>query len=66
MRQLTIDGREVITHSLPSAGGTEGKQGAETEQMPLFSVPQTIPGQLGFPQVDLTDDAGSAKHHEGA
>lgn len=44
MRQLTIDGREVITHSLPSAGTTEGKQGAETGQIPLFSVPQTNAG----------------------
>lgn len=61
MRQLTIDGREVITHSSAKA---DKKTEPRAEEMHLFSAPQTIPGQLGFAEVDLTSEAGSAKHGE--
>lgn len=44
--QLTIDGREVTTHSLPAVPVTEGEQGPQSgKPQRLFPAPQTILGQ---------------------
>jgi hypothetical protein len=55
--QLTIDGREVTTRSLPGSSCTEGKQGPQTgATLRLFPAPATMPGSIAFSFSDLTKD----------